>query len=151
MPTFGPEKVTAFELGFKGLYKNKRILFDGYIFYNNYNGFLAQQLLAQNPDTPTEKRFITTVSLDQPVSSYGWALGLDYKLVNNYDISSNLSFNDVNTVLKPGFQTFNTPDYRFNLSFGNRKLTKVIDLILIIDGRTSLWESFWCWYHSSNS
>ena len=143
MPSFGPEKVTAFELGFKGLYKNKRILFDGYIFYNNYNGFLAQQLLAQNPDTPTEKRFITTVSLDQPVSSYGWALGLDYKLVNNYEISSNLSFNDVNTVLKPGFQIqFNTPDYRFNLSFGNRKLTKVIGFNINYRWQNSfLWES----------
>ena len=143
MPVFGPEKVTAFELGFKGLYKNKRILFDGYIFYNNYNGFLAQQLLAQNPDTPTEKRFITTVSLDQPVSSYGWALGLDYKLINNYEISSNLSFNDVNTVLKPGFQIqFNTPDYRFNLSFGNRKLTNVIGFNINYRWQNSfLWES----------
>ena len=143
IPVFGPEKVTAFEIGYKGLYLNKRILFDGYIFYNNYNGFLAQQLLAQNPNSPDEKRFITTISLDQPVNSYGWALGLDYKMNNNFEISTNLSFNDVNTVLKPGFQIqFNTPDYRYNLSFGNRKITKNIGFNLNYRWQNSfLWES----------
>ena len=99
LPDFGPEQVTAFEIGYKGLYNDRKILFDGYIFYNNYNGFLASQLLAQNPNTPDEKRFITTISLDQPVSSYGWAVGLDYRMNSNYEISSNVSYNDVNTVL----------------------------------------------------
>ena len=76
--------------------------------------------MAQNPNTPDEKRFITTISLDQPVNSYGWAVGLDYKMINNFELSTNLSYNDVNTILKPGFQIqFNTPDYRYNLSFGS--------------------------------
>ena len=125
------------------MYLNKRILFDGYIFYNNYNGFLAQQLLAQNPNTPDEKRFITTISLDQPVNSYGWAVGLDYKMINNFELSTNLSYNDVNTVLKPGFQIqFNTPDYRYNLSFGNRKITDNIGFNLNYRWQNSfLWES----------
>ncbi|GIR27028.1 MAG: hypothetical protein CM15mP41_2140 [Flammeovirgaceae bacterium] len=143
LPEFGPEQVTAFEIGYKGLYNDRKILFDGYIFYNNYNGFLASQLLAQNPNTPDEKRFITTISLDQPVSSYGWAVGLDYRMNNNYEISSNVSYNDVNTVLKPGFQIqFNTPDYRFNLSFGNRKLTRNLGFNINYRWQNSfLWES----------
>ena len=92
---------------------------------NNYNGFLASQLLAQNPNTPDEKRFITTISLDQPVTSYGWAMGLDYRMINNFELSTNVSYNDVNTVMEPGFQIqFNTPDYRYNISFGNRKIAK---------------------------
>ena len=37
IPVFGPEKVTAFEIGYKGLYLNRKFLFDGYVFYNNYN------------------------------------------------------------------------------------------------------------------
>ena len=143
IPEFGPEQVTAFEIGYKGLYNNRKILFDGYIFYNNYNGFLASQLLAQNPNTPVEKRFITTISLDQPVSSYGWAVGLDYRMNNNYEVSSNVSYNDVNTVLKPGFQIqFNTPDYRFNISFGNRKLTRNLGFNINYRWQNSfLWES----------
>ena len=142
MPEFGPEKVTAFEIGYKSLYLNKRILLDAYVFYNNYNGFLAQQLLSQDP-SGEDKRFITTVSLDQPVNSYGWALGFDYKLKNNFEFSSNVSYNDVNTVLKPGFQIqFNTPDYRYNISFGNRKLTRIIGFNLNYRWQNSfLWES----------
>ena len=142
MPEFGPEKVTAFEIGYKSLYLNKRILLDAYVFYNNYNGFLAQQLLSQDP-SGEDKRFITTVSLDQPVNSYGWALGFDYKLKNNFELSSNVSYNDVNTVLKPGFQIqFNTPDYRYNISFGNRKLTRVIGFNINYRWQNSfLWES----------
>jgi len=143
IPEFGPEKVTAYEIGYKGLYLNKRIFFDGYVFYNNYNGFLAQQLLSQNPNSPNEKRFITTISLDQPVSSYGWAVGLDYKMKNNFEMSTNLSYNDVNTVLKPGFQIqFNTPDYRYNISFGNRRITKLIGFNINYRWQNSfLWES----------
>ena len=142
MPEFGPEKVTAFEIGYKSLYLNKRILLDAYVFYNNYNGFLAQQLLSQDP-SGEDKRFITTVSLDQPVNSYGWALGFDYKLKNNFEFSSNVSYNDVNTVLKPGFQIqFNTPDYRYNISFGNRKLTRIIGFNINYRWQNSfLWES----------
>ena len=98
------------------------------LFRNNYNGFLASQLLAQNPNTPDEKRFQTTISLDQPVSSYGWALGFEYKMLNNYELSANISYNDVNKVDNPGFQIqFNTSDYRYNISIGNRKLTNKLN------------------------
>ena len=143
IPNLGPEQVTAFEVGYKGLYNDKRILFDGYFFYNNYNGFLASQLLAQNPNTPDEKRFITTISLDQPVSSYGWAMGLDYRMINNFELSTNVSYNDVNTVMEPGFQIqFNTPDYRYNISFGNRKITRNLGFNINYRWQNSfLWES----------
>ena len=142
MVEFGPVKVIFFEIGYKSLYLNNIFLFDAYVFYNIYNGFLAQQLLSQDP-SGEDKRFITTVSLDQPVNSYGWALGFDYKLKNNFEFSSNVSYNDVNTVLKPGFQIqFNTPDYRYNISFGNRKLTRIIGFNLNYRWQNSfLWES----------
>ena len=143
IPAFGPEKVTAFEIGYKGLYMNRKFLFDGYVFYNNYNGFLAFQLLAQNPNTPDEKRFQTTISLDQPVTSYGWALGFEYKMLNNYELSANVSYNDVNKVDNPGFQIqFNTSDYRYNISIGNRKLTNKIAFNLNYRWQNSfIWES----------
>jgi len=143
IPNLAPEQVKAFEIGYKGLYNDRRILFDGYFFYNNYNGFLASQLLAQNPNTPDEKRFITTISLDQPVTSYGWAIGLDYRMKNNFEFSSNISYNDVNTVMEPGFQIqFNTPDYRYNISFGNRKIIRNLGFNINYRWQNSfLWES----------
>ena len=143
IPEFGPERVIAYEIGYKGLYSNKRMMIDAYAFYNNYNGFLASQLLAQNPGTAEEKRFQTTVSLQQPVNSYGWALGIDYNFKNNFNLSSNVSYNDVDEVSDPGFQIqFNTPDYRFNIGIGNRKIVKNLGFNINYRWQNSfLWES----------
>ena len=143
IPEFGPERVIAYEIGYKGLYANKKMMIDAYAFYNNYNGFLATQLLAQNPGTPDEKRFQTTVSLDQPINSYGWAIGLDYNLINNFTFSSNVSYNDVDKINNPGFQIqFNTSDYRYNIGVGNRKLLKNLGFNINYRWQNSfLWES----------
>jgi len=118
-------------------------MIDAYAFYNNYNGFLASQLLAQNPGTAEEKRFQTTVSLQQPVNSYGWALGIDYNFKNNFNLSTNVSYNDVDEVSDPGFQIqFNTPDYRFNIGIGNRKIVKNLGFNINYRWQNSfLWES----------
>ena len=75
IPTFRPEKVTAMELGYKGLNFHKMLFVDAYIYKNDYEGFLGSQMLAQNPFTPEERRFQTTISTDDKVSSYGWAVG----------------------------------------------------------------------------
>lgn len=127
VPEFAPEKVTAFELGYKGLYLDRRLMFDGYVYYNTYNGFIASQNLVQNPnDLENERRFQTTISIDDPVNAYGWAAGVDYKFPKNYFMGANVSYNDIESdaVNRPGFQVrFNTPEYRYNINFGNRRLT----------------------------
>ncbi len=126
IPAFGPEKVTAMELGYKGLSFNKKLFVDGYVFKNIYTGFLATQLLAQNPNTTDEKRYQTVVSTDEPVSSYGWALGADLRLVKGYFLRGNIAYNKLITeTTTPGLQArFNTPDYRFNISIGNKEVVK---------------------------
>ncbi|HSG67073.1 MAG TPA: TonB-dependent receptor, partial [Bacteroidales bacterium] len=80
IPDFEPERVTAYEIGYKGLFMNKLLFLDSYVFVNRYNGFLATQVLAQNPYTEEERRFMTTISTDEPVTAWGWALGLDMLL-----------------------------------------------------------------------
>ena len=62
---------------------------------------------------------------------------------NNFELSANLSYNDVNTVLKPGFQIqFNTHDYRYNISFSKRRITKLIGFNINYRWQNSfLWES----------
>ena len=125
IPEFGPEKVTAIELGYKGLFLNKMLLLDASVYQNVYNGFQATQLLAQNPDTPNEKRFKTIVSTDEPISAYGWSIATDFRISGGYAIKANFSNNQLESLgnRTPGFQSrFNTPKYRANLSFGNRKV-----------------------------
>lgn len=127
IPSFVPEKVTALELGYRGLHLHKSLLIDAYIYQNVFSGFMAQQNLAQNPNTPEERRFQTTISTTNPVSSFGWSAGVDWFLKKGFLIKGNVSFNslkDENENL-PGYQSaFNTPNYRYNITVGNRQITK---------------------------
>ncbi len=144
IPKFGPEKVIAFEVGYKGLYFNKFIFVDAYIFRNNYSGFLARQLLAQNPNTPEEKRYQTVVSTQDPVAALGWAAGADFRLPKGFFVRSNISYNTLETKSsQEGLQTrFNTPDYRLNIAVGNREFTKNIGFSVNWRWQNSfLWES----------
>ena len=90
---------------------------------------MAGQVLAQNPDSANEKRFQTFVSTDFPVTSYGWAIGVDYRTARAFIISGNVSFNDLADISEapPGFLSkFNTPRFRMNAGLGNRHITRRI-------------------------
>jgi outer membrane receptor protein involved in Fe transport len=126
-PTFEPERVTAYEIGYKGLHFGGRMMVDAYGYVNTYNGFLATQLLARpNPDgSGATERFSTTVSTDDPLTAFGWALGVDYIMQKGYVLSGNISNNDIESLdSRPaGFQSrFNTPKYRMNASLSNREV-----------------------------
>jgi hypothetical protein len=128
-PTFRPERVTALEAGYRGLYFQKKLYIDAYIFQNTYNGFLATQVLAQNPNTPEERLFQTTISTDDPITAYGWAIGADYHVFYGYILKGNVSYNGLQSVGErpPGFQSrFNTPDFRYNVGISNRNVFKSI-------------------------
>ncbi len=123
IPPFVPEEVTAFEVGYRGLYLEKKLFVDAYFFQNTYNGFLAQQNLVMNPGEKNEQRFQTTISLDKPITSYGWAIGADFSAGKGYILRGNIAYNGIEEIDEEqrGFETrFNTPDYRLNLGISNR-------------------------------
>ncbi len=129
VPAFGPEHVTALEVGYKGLLFNKLLLLDTYLFGNKYNGFTATQMLAQNPNTEDEIRFQTTVSTDFPVISYGYAVGAEVRIGRTALLKGNISFNEMVEINDPppGFSPqFNTPRFKFNLGYGTPYLTRSI-------------------------
>ncbi len=146
IPSFVPEKVTALELGYRGLHIQKSILIDAYVYQNVFNGFMAQQNLVQNPNMADEQRFQTTISTTNPVSSYGWSAGIDWFLRKGFLIKGNVSFNalkDENENL-PGYQSaFNTPNYRYNITFGNRQITKIMGFNV-----TWRWQNKFLWQSS---
>ena len=57
------------------------------------------------------------------VNSYGGALGLDY-LVGKYNISGNVSYNQIGDLPVNYINDFNTPKIRYNLGFGNKEIVK---------------------------
>jgi len=145
IPEFEPERVTAYEIGYKGLFLKKLLFLDSYVFVNRYNGFLATQVLVQNPYEEDERRFQTTISTDEPVTAWGWALGLDMLLPKGFFASGNVAYNALESIndRPPGFQSrFNTPRYRFNLSVGKRQFHDQVGFKISYRWQdTFLWES----------
>jgi outer membrane receptor protein involved in Fe transport len=139
---FKPEIVRSYEIGYKSLLANNKLLIDGYYYYNRFENFIGGQVLIQdrnpNPQNPasalglnllsanTRNVFSMPVNRPETINSYGWALGLDYQLPKGYTIGGNVSFNKLDNIDElDGFQpSFNTPEYRTVLNFANRQLTR---------------------------
>ncbi|GAB3708664.1 TonB-dependent receptor [Spirosoma flavus] len=138
-PGYDPERVETYEVGYKGLLGNK-LFIDAYYYYNRFLNFLGSQVVVQpttpisaaNPQTALQlingaTRSVYSYPVNSPtqVKNAGWAIGLDYLLPANYTIGGNVSSNYLvdEGELPTGFVTFfNTPKYRYNLSFGNRNV-----------------------------
>ncbi|MBW8686740.1 TonB-dependent receptor [Chitinophaga rhizophila] len=126
---FRPESVSAYEIGYKGLIKN-RLLIDAYYYYSSYKNFLSYTALiqptvplAQDPTLSSARIFATYVNNPEKVSAQGGALGLDY-LVNNWTLSGNFSYNELTDSENELDNAFNTPKYRFNIGLANKNIYK---------------------------
>ncbi|MFT6827771.1 MAG: iron complex outermembrane receptor protein [Roseivirga sp.] len=165
---FKTEKVNTFEVGYKGLFANGKLLVDAYYYYSIYNDFIAEIDFTQaipgglrednlqagtpgqrqeivNGSVPTQ-RFGFDVNADGNVESQGWALQLDYQLGNGFELGGNVAYNELISqadLLAQGFQaSYNTPKYRYNLKFANRKLTKKLGFNVTYRWQQAfLWES----------
>ncbi|SFE93323.1 Outer membrane receptor proteins, mostly Fe transport [Chitinophaga sp. CF118] len=145
---FKPESVKAYEIGYKGLIKN-RLLIDVYYYYSSYKNFLSYlvllqptQPLAQDPAFNRANIFATYVNNPSDVKTQGGALGLDY-LIKTWTLSGNFSYNDI-TKESDGLATaFNTPKYRFNLGVSNRNVYKNIGFNV-----TYRWQDAFLWNSS---
>ena len=148
---FRTEKVTTFEVGYKSLINN-RLFLDAYYYYNIYEDFIAEiefiqgvpNGLRQDPGsfdaetadgqdaiinrTVATQRFGLNINADGTVRSHGFAVGAEYSLAGGYNLGANASFNELisqQDLLDQGFRaSFNTPKWRYNLSFANRRVTQ---------------------------
>ena len=147
LPGLSPEKVVSSEIGYKGLFLGKKLFLDTYAYYNKYKGFEAVQLVAQlAADAGTEKDqlYQTYFTTDQPVSSFGWALSLDYMTPVGILIKSNVAFNKLlESIDAPGVEArFNSPEYRANLSVGHHAIIPNLGFNLNFHWQSGfLWES----------
>ncbi|WP_304517917.1 TonB-dependent receptor [Cecembia rubra] len=138
---FQPEIVRSYEVGYKSLLANNRLLIDGYFYYNRFENFIGGQILVQDRfpgsgiasdlglnllSVNSRNIYSMPVNREEVIKSYGWALGADYQLPKNYTIGGNVSFNklaNLDELAEVGFiPSFNTPDYRTNLTFANRNI-----------------------------
>lgn len=134
-----PEKVTAFEVGYRAGFG--KLALDMSAYYNEYEDFIGNKtvlvpfygkadfsdgglagLALQNKDY---KPFQLYTNSPADISSYGATLGLTTKMFGNYDVGLNytLAKFDFDQTSDPDYEAgFNTPEHKVKVSFGNTEL-----------------------------
>lgn len=154
LPKARPERINSFEIGYKSVLINNKLVLDIDAYSNQYDGFLGQvqvfvpkretvgsdaailAMLDRNRDATNatattagsrgQDRYRVYTNAKNTYRNYGSALGLTYNFYRKYTISGNVSYNKIKSNhLNDIFSTgFNTPDWSTNLSFGNRQIAK---------------------------
>ncbi len=127
-----PETVSSFELGYKGIVLENKLLIDAYAYYSWYKNFLARQGLGQSRTGNPMELFsaLTTNNISyiqnssERVQTYGWGIGIEYKFIKEFMLYGNV-YSDALTGVEPGLVTFfNAPKYRFNIGLRNDNIYK---------------------------
>jgi outer membrane receptor protein involved in Fe transport len=159
LSTMRPERINAFEIGYKGLLSNTLAL-DVDVYTSQYDGFLGQvevsvptsgvvgsneavnDMLATNRSR--QKRYRVFTNAKNTYQNYGAAIGLTNNFYKTFIASANLSYNNItkSSTADVFVTAFNTPNWVTNISIGNRELTKRIGFNIVWRWQESfLWQS----------
>ncbi len=136
-PLVKPEEITAYEVGYRAQFGSVAIDLSGY--YNRYKNFISNttvivpfygqagdgtlSLLAlQNSDYFPYQTYTNSLA---KIESWGAVVGVDAKILGNYDIGVSYTYADLNfdQAAFPDFRTnFNSPRHKVKASFGNTAL-----------------------------
>ncbi len=108
------------------------------------NAVNAPTLLTPVTTPGQENTFQTYTNIvGRDVEAAGAAIGMTYSLPNNYTLGGNYNWNRLLTDLGEEFLAeFNTPEHKFNVSFGNRKLTEKLGFNVAYRWQSAFrWES----------
>lgn len=131
---FKSEAVKSYEIGYRGLMEDGKLLFDGYYYQGNYQDFITRILVAQSitasptPSdilTPSTRRIIS-IPINSPtkVKTFGWGFSLEYRFPKGFFLSTNISSDKLGEVPSEYITYFNSPSLRTNTTFGNYGLGK---------------------------
>ncbi|MCF0062137.1 TonB-dependent receptor [Dyadobacter chenwenxiniae] len=130
-----PERIASYEIGYKAVIA-KKLFVDAYYYISKYKNFIGGTVIvvptaAAAPGLPIESGigvgnfngYSRTVNTTETITTRGFAIGLTYALPKGFNIGGNVANNELND-FKPSpevqYSQFNTPKYRYNLSFGRR-------------------------------
>ncbi|TDH28803.1 TonB-dependent receptor [Segetibacter sp. 3557_3] len=122
-PEYKPESAQSYEVGYKGLIRNK-LLIDVYAYRTKYENFLGRIAVAQSkdgtvPGLSTPNLFSVSVNSTSKVNTQGWGASVEYLLPRNFTINANLYSDEIKNVPTGFIAYYNAPKYRSNISFGN--------------------------------
>jgi outer membrane receptor protein involved in Fe transport len=135
-----PESVNSFEIGYKGLFFDKRLYVDIDFYYNQYQNFMAQvetnlpltksanldSLAFAFNDKNKNQRYRLWTNSKTTVFNYGSSIGLRYRAFKDFIISGNASYAQLDSKTdNDGLEeSFNTPRWIMNVGVSNRKITE---------------------------
>jgi len=154
LPKARPEKIVSYEIGYKTVLLNNKLVIDADAYTNTYDGFLGQvqvfvpkgekvgtdaaviAMIDRNRDATAasgdnaasngQDRYRVYTNAKNKYTNYGFALGTTYLFYKKYTIGGNVSYNKIKSnETNDIFVTgFNTPTWNANVSFGNREIAK---------------------------
>lgn len=154
LPKARPEKIQSYEVGYKSVLLNNKLILDLDAYLNNYDGFLGQvqvfvpkgetvgtdaaviamidrnrdatQASAGNAASKGQDRYRVYTNAKNKYTNYGGALGLTYIFYKKFTVGGNVNYNKMkaNEVDDIFVTGFNTPEWTANFSFGNREVVK---------------------------
>jgi outer membrane receptor protein involved in Fe transport len=170
LPASRPERINSFEVGYKSVLLNNKLILDIDAYSNSYDGFLGQvqvyvpkgetvgsdaaviAMLDRNRDATTasgvnaaskgQDRYRVYTNAKNTYQNYGAALGATYVFYKKFTIGGNVSYNKMKAnATNDIFVTgFNTPEWTTNLSFSNREVIKNIGFAI-----TYKWQQSFLW------
>jgi iron complex outermembrane receptor protein len=153
IPYVAPEKLTAFEIGYKGSFNNK-MLVDVNGYYTIYKDFIGGEIVVSKEATNHQGTQINAGSLFSPyvnnptnVNSYGFGIGLEYKLLKGYTVSGSYNYSTFEEDEDSFISGFNMPENKITIGIGNRRISKT-NLGFNINFR---WQDAYLWESSFGS
>jgi len=142
-----PEKLSAYEIGYKGLMASK-LLLDVNGYYTHYQDFIGGQLIVSKNATSHQGKPVSAgttyapyVNSSEKVKSYGVGVGVSYSLPQNFVFNGSYNWATFEANESADFKAgFNTPKNKFAVGLSNRKLMK--DLGFSVNFR---WQEEFLW------
>jgi len=154
LPKARPERINSFEVGYKSVLLNNKLVLDIDAYTNEYDGFLGQvqvfvpkgetvgsdaaviAMLDRNRDATTasggnsaskgQDRYRVYTNAKNKYRNYGSAFGATYNFYKKFTLAGNVSFNKMkkNEAGDIFVTGFNTPEWSTNASISNREIIK---------------------------
>ena len=158
LPVMRPESINSFEVGYKSVVVDNRLILDFDAYYNLYEGFLGQVEVSVPTSGPVgsdaavqdmtvrakQNRYRVYTNAKNTYKSYGSSLGVTYNFYKKFSLSGNANYNKLSKNPAPDiFLTgFNTPAWVANLSFSNREVVKNVGFNVVWRWQDEVfWES----------
>jgi iron complex outermembrane recepter protein len=131
-----PEKISSYEIGYKGLIA-KKLFIDSYFYTSKYTNFIGGTAIlvptaAAGPGLPiesglgsasTRSAYSRVANSKEIITANGFAISGNYSLTKGFNVGVNYAQNNLKgftTSPEQQFAGYNTPKNRYNVSFGKR-------------------------------